>query len=510
MKSPSLAAAFLVEHLDLPSATGLPDAQWEAFQLAHLNNSGLLEIARKSRQVGWSWLAAAEAAAIGCIVPRSTCIFVSINLDEAGEKIRYAKQVLEALDAPVRPKLIIDNRLEIELANGSRLISHPCRPVRGKARARVYLDEFAHYAHDKEIYQSVMPVISKGGVIRIGSSPLGASGMFWEIYSESLKKYPGYRRRSIPWWSVMALCKDVALARQIAESLTTDERIRAFGTDRLIEIYENMPLADFQQEYECAWVDESVAWIDWDLIRLNQTLAQDGLLDYRLAKTPDDALTAIDDIARLVQEGKIEPIFGGGMDIGRRRDTSEITLSGKTTTNQFPFRLGITLDRVPFDVQTSVLNAVMERLPVYPLLIDGYGLGMQLAETAIRTWGARVQDAQFTNANKEIWATEVKVAFQRGNVPIPVDRDLAYQIHSIKRKFTASKNAIFDCNANENHHADKFWSLALSIWAAHSSGDAEAWIGGLAGRVALAEAQKEEQLPLHNLRREAINKNRRK
>lgn len=509
MSDSAAVSAFLIQHLDLPTATGLPDARWESFQLGHLNNSRLLEIATKSRQVGWSWLAAAEATGYGCVVPRTTSIFVSINLDEAGEKIRYAKGVIEGLDPEVRPKLVIDNRLELEFANGSRLISHPCRPVRGKARARVYLDEFAHYAHDREIYQSAVPVISKGGVIRIGSSPLGASGMFWEIYSQSLKPYPGYNRRAIPWWSVIALCKDVRLARQIAGSLTTDERVRAFGSDRLVEIYENMPLADFQQEYECAWVDESVAWIDWDLIRLNQSLDQSGGLVYRLAKTPDEAMTAIDDIARLVQEGQVEPIFGGGMDIGRRKDMTEITLVGKSTTGQLPFRLGISLDRIAFDVQTSVLDKVMERLPVYPMLIDGYGLGMQLAESAIRKWGARVQDAQFTNANKEIWATEVKVAFQRGNVPIPTDRDIAYQVHSIKRKFTASKNAIFDCEANEKHHADKFWSLALAIWAAHTSGDAEAWVGALVGRIAQAEQAKDERPPLHDLRREAIHKNRR-
>lgn len=512
MSEASATQAFLIQHLDLPTATGLPDARWEAFQLAHLNYGGLLSIVSKSRQVGWSWLAAAEAVGVSAIVPRSTCIFVSINLDEAGEKIRYAKQIIEALDAPVRPKLIIENRLEIELQNGSRLVSHPCRPVRGKARARVYLDEFAHYAHDRDIYQSVVPVISKGGVIRIGSSPLGASGMFWEIYAQTLKLYPGYQRRSIPWWSVIALCTNVREARVQAPLMDTDRRVRAFGTERLIEIYENMPLSDFQQEYECAWVDESIAWIDWGLIRQNQALDQGGGLLYRLAKTPDDAMTVIDDVARWVQEGKIEGVLTGGMDIGRRHDTTELILLGKSTTKQLPYRLGITLDRVPFDTQTAVLNRVMERLPVYPLLIDGYGIGMQIAETAVRTWGARVQDAEFTNANKEAWATEAKVIFQRGNIPIPADRDLAYQVHSIKRKFTLSKNAVFDCDANENHHADKFWALALAIWAAHSSGAAEDWINGMAARrqqIEAAESEADITAPLRNLRQQAIQKNRR-
>ena len=32
---------------------------------------------------------------------------------------------------------------------------------------------------------------------------------------------------------------------------------------------------------------------------------------------------------------------------------------------------------------------------------------------------------------------------------------------------TAAKNVVFDTAANEKHHADKFWSLALAVWAAN-------------------------------------------
>jgi phage FluMu gp28-like protein len=290
--------AFLVNYLDLPAATGMNDADWEVFQLQHLNNPSLLDITNKSRQVGWSWLAAAEAVARSCIKPRALNIFVSINQEDAGEKIRYSKVIIEALDKEVRPKLITDNKMELEFSNGSRLISHPCRPVRGKAQAAVYLDEFAHYAKDREIYQSAVPVISKGGYIRIGSSPLGASGVFWEIYTETMKRYPGYTRRIIPWWGIKALCKDLKAAREFAGPMTTEERVMAFGTPRLIDIFENMILEDFQQEYECAWVDESVAWIDWELIKRNQALDQEGNHYYETSHTLEGAFDLIEKIAQ--------------------------------------------------------------------------------------------------------------------------------------------------------------------------------------------------------------------
>lgn len=460
---------FLVEHLDLAAATGDPEAQWEAFQLAFLNSTALMGIEAKARQVGWSWIAAADAVADAALTPRLPNIFVSVNQEEAAEKVRYARLIIDALDADARPRLIIDNKLELELENGSRLISHPSRPPRGKARANLYLDEFAHYAQDREIYQAAVPVLTKGGRLRIGSSPLGAQGLFWEIYAQKLRPYPGYTRTFTPWWCVRALCRDVAAARQLAGHMLTDERVRRFGTARLVQIYENLPLEDFQQEYECAWVDEALAWITWDEIKRNQVEAQAGRLWYRQARTVDQALTLIAEVALAVREGQIETAFAGGMDVGRKHNLSEIVLVGKATTGQLPYRLGISLAGVEFDDQAQVAGAVLDKLPVTQLLVDRSGLGMQLAENLEKKHGqARVQGVDFTNESKELWSVEIKVQLQRAHVPLPLERELGYQLHSIKKKITAAKNAVFDTEANEKHHADKYWALALAVWAART------------------------------------------
>ena len=72
----------------------------------------------------------------------------------------------------------------------------------------------------------------------------------------------------------------------------------------------------------------------------------------------------------------------------------------------------------------------------------------------------------FSNPNKELFAVEARIQAQRRNTPIPNDRDLAYQIHSIKKMITAAKLNRFDTERNEKHHADKFWAWALAIYAA--------------------------------------------
>lgn len=467
MKLKTLKAHFAVEFLDLPKAAQIDGATWETFQIQFLNNSKRFGIDVKARQIAWSFTAALDAVVDGILNPGTPHVFVSINLDEAKEKIRYGRAIVEALDAPVRPRMVRDSLTEIEFANGSRLISHPCRPPRGKPRARIYLDEKAHYKEglDREIYRAALPATAKGdGYVRIGSSPLGATGLFWEIATETLRAYPGYVRRVIPWWEIRAFCRDVPLARQIAPELTTEERVRAFGTPVLVEIFENMFLEDFQQEYECAWVDEAISWIPWEIIKRNQ----DPDLLWWHARGVDEALAMIPRIERAIDQGKIESALAGGIDVGRKRNLTEMIAVGKTTTDQLPVRLMISLDRVEYDDQQRCFVEVIQRLPFTKVLIDQNGIGAQLAENLGRITGRRAEGVDFTNPNKELWAIESRIQTERGNTPLPMDRDLAYQIHSIKRRVTAAKNVVFDTERNEKHHADKFWAWTLALWASRT------------------------------------------
>jgi phage FluMu gp28-like protein len=458
-------AQLLTEHLNLPNATGVEDAKWERFQVAHLNDDSTFRLENKSRQIAWSWLIAAEATA-EAILDAQSSIFVSISLDEAKEKIRYARLVFDNLEGVHLPKIVSDNQLLLEFDNGARLISHSSKAPRGKARFNVYLDEFAHVQRDRQIYTGTLPIISKGGRLRIGSSPMGASGVFWEIDTQSMRAYPGYTRRRTPWWEVEAFCLNVSEARNLAPPMLTSERVEMFGNDRIQAIYANMPLEDFQQEYEAEYVDEVTAWITWDEIKANH---DDDLL-CAIGEGRGNDLSRINQaIANLKQwlaEKKVETVFSGGMDIGRTRNTSELYLVGESTTKTYPLRLALTMDNTEFNDQESVIMSVMANLPVKKLLIDQTGIGRNLAENASKKFPSKIEGVDFTNATKQLWAGNTKMVMQQKKAPIPINRELAYQIHSIKKNITPSKNVVFDTDRNEKHHADKFWALALAHSAA--------------------------------------------
>lgn len=463
MRRPSARRLYLTANLDLEAASGVPGAKWEPFQIAHLDDEGTFRIENKSRQIAWSWLIAAEALTDAILTGRSS-LFVSINMAEAQEKIRYARAAYESLLVKA-PAIVGESKTHIQLDNGARLLSLPSRPPRGKARHNVYLDEFAHLQRPRDVYTAALPIISKGGRLRIGSTPFGPQGMFWEIFTQNLQPYPGYARAFTPWWMVQSMCVDVRAARHRAPLMPQHERVAAFGTDRLKILFANMLADDFAQEYEGNFADSGNSWItfaEWASV-------QDADLRYvgteALGNNIDGALELVARLVDDVRAERIERTLTVGMDVGRKHDASELYICGLSTTGTIPVRASITMRKTPFDAQLLVVRRVLDALPVTRMLIDQSGLGMQLAEQLEAYYPGKVEGVTFNNADKITWAVEARMLVQKKKVSVPVDRSLAYQVASVKR-IQAGNSVIFDAERTDEHHADKFWAWALATYAA--------------------------------------------
>ena len=284
-----------------------------------------------------------------------------------------------------------------------------------------------------------------------------------------MQTYPGYSRKRTPWWEVQAFCLNVREARKLAPTIGTRERVEMFGNDRIKAIYANMPEEDFQQEYEAEFVDETTAWISWGEIKANQSEDLLCAIASMRAGVPSRVFEAIEQLVRWLKDSQVELAFAAGVDIGRTRNTTEIFLIGISNLKSYPLRLALTLDNVEFDDQFDVLARVLKTLPITRMLVDQNGIGRNLAENLEKAFPSKVEGVDFTNATKQVWATDAKMLVQQRKTPLPVDRDIAYQIHSIKRNVTASKNLTFDTARNEKHHADKFWAWALAISADYNA-----------------------------------------
>lgn len=413
----------------------------------------------KSRQTGFSFTFAAESLAKAHLKPEHTAIFVSYNLEDAKEKIRYARMLYDTMPLAWQKRLVTDNKTALEFRDArgrrTRLISNPCREPRGKGKADVYLDELAFYRNARRIYVAAVPIITRGGgTLTIASTPLGKTGVFYEVLEGEAEKYPHFRRFRIPWWRCPDFCTDVHEAVRHAEAMSTDERVERFGTEILRLIRRSMDLESFQQEYECAFIDEATAYIPWDLI-----LA---------AAKDEDELECYGDLEEFLSYRPRGPLWAG-YDVGRKRNASELIVL-EQVGDRFYQRLMLTLERTRFQDQRETLYRLLTaRSDVRRLCIDATGMGMQLAEELTEKVPGRAEGVTLTSQVKAELAPLTKIAFEDRNVWIPADRDLMQQIHSVKKIVTAAGNVRFDADHDEKHHADKFWALALALHAADES-----------------------------------------
>jgi phage FluMu gp28-like protein len=435
----------------------------ESYQHAFLSTKARYRCVEKARQVGLSWLFAAEALARAHLRDAFSAVMVSYNRADSKEKIGYVQQLHEELPLAYQKRRVVDSKLEIAFESNapskriSRIVSHPSKAPRGR-HGDVVLDELAHYGNDREVYQGSTALILRAqGQLTVCSTPLGRRGIFWEIARQEVRPYPAFWRQRVPWWLCSFFCTDVPRAVREAPAMPTEERVERFGTKDIRDQFASLLLEDFQQEFEILYADETLSYYPYELI---------------LPCTEDD-LALADDF------GSFPDLRGrlvAGFDVGRRRDFSELAVFEEIDGRKV-CRMLRSYDRVPFAMQEADLRCLLNILPVARLSIDQSGLGMHLAENLRREFPQVVPES-FTNESKEIWATDFKILLQRRDVVLPRDRDLVAQIHSIRRHVTPSGRVSYDAErSSHGGHADRFWAVALACQKERGGGGAVAEIG---------------------------------
>jgi len=419
----------------------------EPYQQSFLRNRSRYRWITKSRQVGYSFVFALESLARCHLKPNYTSVIVSYNQDDSKEKILIARQIHEGLPLAYQKSIRSDSKTELTFeSNGahkheSRILSAPSKAPRGKS-ADIFLDEFAHYANDREVYRgSTALILRSKGQLTGASTPLGRRGIFWEIATQETKKYPSFTRQIIPWWLSDFFCTDVGLASELAPDMDTEERVKRFGTSDIIDQYEALESEDFRQEFECEFVDSSFSYFPLDLILPCTDREHEMYLDFQEIPKATGRIVV-------------------GFDVGRTRDKSELAVF-EEREGRFIARLFKSYKNVTFAKQEADLRLLLETLPIARFSIDNSGLGMHMTENLAADYPV-VQAETFTNENKERWATNYKILLQKRKLVLPGDRDLVAQTHSIKRSVLPSGRVSFNSEKGRNGHADRFWAVVLA------------------------------------------------
>jgi phage FluMu gp28-like protein len=431
----------------------------------------------KARQIGWSFLLALKGIAMANDPARIkyTKQFVSYNEEDAKEKIRYAKEFYESIPRRYKKKLRHDTVTSMEFVDKggkstSRLVSIACRQPRGK-NGDISLDEMAFYPINRAhaIYTAASNAIIRGGRLEVGSTPFGTIGAFYDIY-ENKADYKKYVRYNIPWWFSHVHCKDVEKAVELASAMATEERVRAFGTDPLISIFEANFLEDFQQEQECKFIDSKSSFISLELIYANTPGMRPGERETALEDDDETEESIEIQIAHNLEELQnlydkdIHGTLYLGYDVARRRDAAVIYAIGAKDGKKRSLA-EIEMRNTPFEEQLNVLRAIMYGLPVIRCCMDMTGMGEPLYERMAKEFGDKIEGISFTGEAKEVLAVSVKRGLENLEYLLPNSNAFHLQIHSIKQMTTAVGRFRYDAERTEKGHADSFWAWALASHA---------------------------------------------
>jgi phage FluMu gp28-like protein len=413
----------------------------------------------KARQIGFSTVIAAEGLFNACTRGSYKANYISVNQKEAEDKIEIARSLYHSIDDSLKERglkpVLWNDATETLGFHGpphtSLLISQPASAAVRGGKKDIYFDEAAHVRDFKKLYQAAMPAIIRGeGRITVVSTPMDESGLFYDIATDEVN-YANYSRHVVPWWEAPVMVKEGYLEEAIALApvMTTDERIKRYGTDKIITLYDGFgeDLMGFQTEFECKFVDEMAAFLTWDLVISATPSVDDDDYEFFKGDIPDG----------WEPQGSISL----GVDLAKERDESVFTLveaiEDPETEEVHRYVRWISTTQRPYKEQWEYLEKIIKRVKPSRISIDKTGVGNTIIEQLTHLPG--IEGVIFTQAKKEFWATKFKGDLQVGTVHYPRHPDLLKQIHGIRR--TKTEGGLYKFSGKKD---DYFWSLMLALY----------------------------------------------
>ena len=366
-------------------------------------------------------------------------------------------------------------QLEIVFPNGSRIVGLPANPdtARGHS-ANILLDEFAFHKDSRAIWRALFPTVTRGYKIRIVSTFKGRSNKFYELFfsAPTKQRYNGAEYEFVGQrggWSKHFV--SIHQAVEMGLELRNEEGELIEPEDLRLALNDNDA---WMEEYEGIPSEEAASFLSHDLIS--------SVEDVRLWPMPvwaENLLAAAEANYEIYKQTGIKPplpldtmagldFLGDlyvGTDVGRTNDKSvfwlDIEVGGVLQSVAV-----IALKNKPFFVQEQMLHTILSHKRFRRACIDRSGLGRQLAEGAHDLFGDKVEEVDFSSANKEALAVGLRRNLEDRGSLIPADSTIRASFHSVKKYATTTKHFRFDAERTEKiGHADEFWAKALSVQA---------------------------------------------
>ena len=428
------------------------------YQAAVIKDEALLCIVEKGRQIGLSYAVSYKAVRLAAAKNARLDVWV-MSRDEIQAKqfLLYCKRWARVLKFAAEDlgEVVIDNDKDItahvlKFASGLCIYCVSSNPdaIVGKS-GHVILDEFALHKEQRQLYAVAKPVTQWGGTLTIISTHRGSQTVFAEIIRD-IKE-----RGNKMGWSLHTIPIQLAVEQGIVEKINAATGRKESRADWLArQRAECLDEEQWLQEYCCIPADESSAFITYEMI----------------ATCEDDA--AKKDFAYLE---KCTGQLYLGFDVARTTDLSVIDVEEKVG-DVFWERMRIEMRGKSFAEQEFELDRLMRLSAVHRVCIDATGLGMQLAENAVRKYGSWAEAIRFSAPVKEELAFPLRAAHEDRTLRYAKDDKLRADLRGIKKETTASGN-IRVVGESSDSHCDRFWAKALALHAGKKIGGIIAIVG---------------------------------
>jgi len=395
------------------------------YQLRFLTSSSNRIAVRWPRQSGKTlslaayaiWFAVSHASTTTLIVAPSQRQSMILNdvlqglIDGAPKRIRAAF---------LRRRL----RTMTYLRNGSKIVALPNSEnlLRGYTAHLIVLDEAAFFQNDEAIFQHVLtPMLATtGGRMIVSSTPWGKNTQFYRINGD-----PTWEIHHASWRDA----RDAGLYRP--EFLEEVERTR-----------ETLPLT-YLMEYEAEFAEEADTWLTQDVLAkaCSHEIEYEGFEKWN--------------------EGE----FFVGVDLAERVDYTAVAVIRREGTN---LRLAL-MHRFPLGTSLAACIGYLKILGerwhrIRATYVDSTKHGDYIIRDMEEAGVPNPRGVFFTQEVKQEAAQILKQRLAEGKLKLPYDRGLLDELNV--EQYELTKTGRISLTHASGTHDDRFWGLALAVYAA--------------------------------------------
>lgn len=193
-------------------------------------------IVKLPRQAGKTTTVAAIVAWYVIFTPNYKVALLAHKEKQAREILARIKEIFENLPKWLQQGILIYNRTEVEMENGSIVMTAATSSgsIRGMAINLLYLDEFAIIPSklQEEFYTATLPTITSGTTTKIviTSTPKGFN-LFYKLWTDSENNKNDYKRIDIHWSETPG--RDQKWADEMIRNIGQVQFNQEFNTDFL-------------------------------------------------------------------------------------------------------------------------------------------------------------------------------------------------------------------------------------------------------------------------------------